>query len=130
MEWSNNFSHYNLILTLCMLHIFSCFNCRLLTFFQNQPFKRFFQDHYQSFKELGFCWAWSESKLFCMGFQQTTKVVTSKEIVKWKNIKYVISPVNDVMNLIMQKIVLSIEVFVLFYKQFICTVWCIKRPHV
>ena len=31
-----------------MLGNFSCFCCRLLTFFKNKFFKKFFQEHYQS----------------------------------------------------------------------------------
>ena len=38
----------------CMLANFSCFCCRLLTFFKMNLFKKFFQEHYQSVKRLGF----------------------------------------------------------------------------
>ena len=39
--------------TLCMLGNFSCFCCRLLTFFKMNFFEKIFQEHYQSVKRLG-----------------------------------------------------------------------------
>ena len=41
------------VLTLCMLGNFSCYCCGLLTFFKINVFKKFFQEHYQSVKQLG-----------------------------------------------------------------------------
>ena len=38
-------------LTLCMLGIFSCFCCLLLTFIKINFFKKFFQEHFQSIKQ-------------------------------------------------------------------------------
>ena len=38
----------------CMLGNLSCFCCRLLTFFQINFFKIFFQEHYQSVKQFGY----------------------------------------------------------------------------
>ena len=49
-------------LTICKVSNFSCFNCRLLTFFKINFFKKFFQEHYQSVKQ--FCQSWYGSKLF------------------------------------------------------------------
>ena len=40
-------------LTLCMLGNFSCFYCRLLTYFKINIFKNFFQEHYHSVKQFG-----------------------------------------------------------------------------
>ena len=37
---------------LCMLGNFSCFCCRLLTFYKINFFKKFFQEHYQNVKQL------------------------------------------------------------------------------
>ena len=42
------------LLTLCMLGNFSCFCCRLLTFFKFNFFKKFFQGHYHSVKLFGY----------------------------------------------------------------------------
>ena len=56
-------------------------------FFQNKPFKKFFLEHYQSVKQFGsrsgttFCRSSSESKLFALGYEQTTKFPASKERV-------------------------------------------------
>ena len=53
-----------------MLGNFSCFCCRLLTFFKINFFQKFFQEHCQSVKQFGprsgptFWWPWSWSKLF------------------------------------------------------------------
>ena len=50
-----------------LLGNFSCFRCRLLTFFEIYFFKKFFQEHYKSVKWFGsrsgptFCWSWSGS---------------------------------------------------------------------
>ena len=79
-------------LILCMLGNFSCFCCRLLTFFQwlffkLKFFKKFFQEHYQSVKQLGsrsvptFCLPWFESKLFAKVISRW-QVSPSKERVK------------------------------------------------
>ena len=38
---------------LCMLGNFSCFCCRLLTFFKIILFEKFFQEHYQSDERFG-----------------------------------------------------------------------------
>ena len=57
-------------LIFCMLGNYSCFCCRLLTFFKMNFFKKIFQEHYQSVKQFGsrsgpmFCQSWSGSKLF------------------------------------------------------------------
>ena len=40
-------------LTLCMLGNFSCFCCRLLTFFEIIFYKIFFQEHYSPVKQFG-----------------------------------------------------------------------------
>ena len=73
------------LLTLCMLGNFSCFCCRLLTFFKTNVFKRFFQEHYQSVKQFGsrsgmtFCPVLIWVQTVCKGNQQTTLV--GKELI-------------------------------------------------
>ena len=63
-------------LTLCMLGNFSCLYCHLLTFYEINFFKIFFQEHYQCVKRFR-----SRSEpTFCKGYQQMTKV--SEERVK------------------------------------------------
>ena len=62
-----------------MLGNFSCFSCHLLNFFKINPFKNFFQEHYQSVKRLG-----SRSKTIwfqtvCIIYKKTTKFVSSME---------------------------------------------------
>ena len=63
-------------LTLCMLDKFSCFSCRLLTFFKIDFFKEFFQEHYQ-YVNVG-------PNLGPICYQQTTKVTASKERLKYR----------------------------------------------
>ena len=58
-RWSNPSVYKGL--TLCMMGNFSCFCCRLLTFFKINFFNKFFQEHYQSVKQFG---SRSGSKLF------------------------------------------------------------------
>ena len=68
-----------MVLTLCMLGNFSCFCCRLLTFFKINFFQKFFQEHYQSVKLFGsrsgptFCRSWSGSKLFAKFYSRQQK---------------------------------------------------------
>ena len=60
------------VLTNCIMDNFSCFCCRLLTFFKMNFFQKFFQEHHhdQSVKQLWsrsaltFCLSWSGSKRF------------------------------------------------------------------
>ena len=57
-------------LSLCMLGNFSCFCCRLLTFFKINFFQKFFHEHYQSVIQFSsrsgptLCWCRSGLKLF------------------------------------------------------------------
>ena len=64
----------------CMLCNCSCFCCPLLTFFKINFFKKFFQQNYQSGKQLGFrsgptfCRSWSGSKLFAKVISRRQKL--------------------------------------------------------
>ena len=81
-------THY-FLLTLCMQGNFSCFCCRLLTFFKNIFFfKKFFQKHYQSIKPfrsrsgLTFCLSWYGSKLFATVINRLLLLLTRRELIK------------------------------------------------
>ena len=67
-------------LTLCMMGNFTCFCCRLLTFFKINFLIKFFQEHYQSVNQFGsrsglkFCQSWSGSKLFAKVISRPQKL--------------------------------------------------------
>ena len=77
---------------LCMLGNFSCFCCRLLTFFKIFFFKKIFQEHYQSVKQFvsrslpTFCRSWSGSKQFANVISRQQKFAASKKGVKFRSI--------------------------------------------
>ena len=71
-----NIGHYKMLITSPN----NCVCCRQLTFAKFTFFKKFFQKNYQSVKLFGsrsgltLRRSWSGSKLFCKGYQQTTKI--------------------------------------------------------
>ena len=81
-------------LTLCMLGNFSCFCCRLLTYYKIDFLKKILQGHYKSVKQFGsrsgptFCLSWSGSKLFAKVFSRPQKsLLARKELQKDNSFK-------------------------------------------
>ena len=85
-----------LLLTLCMLDNFHAFVVFCWLVFKINLFKKFFQEHYQSFKRFGFRSgptmhrSWSGSKLFAkvIIISRQQNVAASKKRVNWIAIKY------------------------------------------
>ena len=81
-----NITHIYKPLVVNMAKVAICHFIVVCLLFQNQLFKKFFQEHYQSVKWFGyrsgltFCLSWSGSKLFSKVISRR-QVTTSKEIV-------------------------------------------------
>ena len=81
-----------------MLGNFSCFWCRLLTFFKIKIFKKLFQEHNQSVKQFGsisgptFCKSLSGSKLFAKVIGRRHKsLLARKELITLCVVHYILS---------------------------------------